>query len=122
MSFNVKITGLDEFQRKLDEFQKAMHSLDGTIAELRFDPKDPASVQRAVTEIEAAVDRKVAPYREIRSCRKSSKKQNSSTVQAFWNGQRNNNKPGFKSYALPPAARGLKRGRLIVVVRYLRNI
>ena len=63
MSFNVKITGLDKFQRKLEEFQKAMHSLDGTIAEVRFDPKDPASVQRAVREMEAAVDRKVAPYR-----------------------------------------------------------
>jgi prefoldin subunit 5 len=58
----LNITGLDELQRQLEELQRAMESLDGPIANLKFDPKDPASVQRAIREMETEVDRKVAPY------------------------------------------------------------
>ena len=59
----VKISGLDKLQKELAELQRAMVSLDGEVATLRFDPDDPASVQRAIREMESAVDRKTAPYR-----------------------------------------------------------
>ena len=60
---SVKITGLDKLQKDLAELQCAMASLDGEIAQLRFDPGDPASVQRAIREMETAVDRKTTAYR-----------------------------------------------------------
>ena len=59
---SIKITGLDELMRQLKEAQTAISSLDGTIAELRFNPADPQSVEDAVAQMEAAVDEKVAPY------------------------------------------------------------
>ena len=39
-----------------------MASLDGEVAQLRFTRSDPASVERAIAEMEAAVDRKAAAY------------------------------------------------------------
>jgi hypothetical protein len=60
---NVKITGLDKLQRELKDAQRAFQSLDGTIATLKWNPADPKSVQEAIKHMEAAVDRKVAPYR-----------------------------------------------------------
>ncbi len=40
-----------------------MKSLDGTIATLKFDPADPASVKAAIREMEKAVDSKLSAYR-----------------------------------------------------------
>ncbi len=59
---SVKITGFDTLQKELAELQRAMASLDGEVAQLHFTPGDPASVQRAIEEMEAAVDRKAASY------------------------------------------------------------
>jgi hypothetical protein len=59
---SVKITRGDKFQKELAELSSAMASLDGEVAQLRFTPSDPASVQRAIEEMEAAVDRKAAAY------------------------------------------------------------
>jgi hypothetical protein len=61
MSFN--ITGLDKLQRELADAQRAFQSLDGTITTLKFDPDDPASVQRAIRQMEAAIDSKTSMYR-----------------------------------------------------------
>ena len=55
----VKVTS--NFQN-LDEVQRALGSLDGTIATLKFNPKNPASVQDAIRQMETAVDQRVAPY------------------------------------------------------------
>jgi hypothetical protein len=60
---SVKITGLEKLQRELLEAQRAFQSLDGTVATLRWNPADPKSVQEALRHMEAAVDRKTAPYR-----------------------------------------------------------
>jgi hypothetical protein len=60
---SVKITGLEKLQRELEEAQRALQALDGTIATLRFKPNDPESVQEAIRQMEASVDAKVAPYR-----------------------------------------------------------
>lgn len=61
--FDVKITGLDKLRRQLAEAQRAFEVLNGTIAKVRFNPNDPASVQEATRQVEAAVDDKAAPYR-----------------------------------------------------------
>jgi hypothetical protein len=58
----VKVTGLKELQSDLLGLQKALESLHGTIAEIPINPNDPASVEEAIRQMEAAVDRRVAPY------------------------------------------------------------
>jgi hypothetical protein len=58
----VEVKGLHELHRNLEELQLALESLHGTIAEIPINPSDPASVEKAVEQMEAAVDRKVAPY------------------------------------------------------------
>ena len=45
---SVTITGLDKLQKDLAELSSALASLDGEVAQLRFTPSDPASVQRAI--------------------------------------------------------------------------
>lgn len=60
---SLTITGLDKLQRTLGDAQRALNELNGTIAELKFNPADPASVAAAIAEMERAVDAKVAPYR-----------------------------------------------------------
>lgn len=60
---NVTITGLDKLQRELEDAQRAFQSLNGTIATLKWNPADPKSVREAIRHMEAAVDRKTAPYR-----------------------------------------------------------
>jgi len=59
----IKITGLDALQRELKDAQRALQSLDGTIATLKFDTTNPASVQRAIRQMESAIDSKTGPYR-----------------------------------------------------------
>lgn len=61
MKFSV--TGLDNLTKELDEVAKAVASLDGTITTVKFDPSDPVSVDRAIRDMESAVDRKAARYR-----------------------------------------------------------
>lgn len=60
---SIKITSLHNFQRQLEEAQRGVEALNGTVATLKFDPADPASVQQAIRQMEAAVDGKVASYR-----------------------------------------------------------
>jgi hypothetical protein len=56
------ISGLDDLQRDLADAQRALESLDGHITKIQFDREDQASVKRAIRQMEAAVDNKVAPY------------------------------------------------------------
>src|ERR1700688_872776 len=58
-----QITGLDNLQRELEQASKSLASLDGELAAVHFNPDDPASVEAAVSQIEEAVDAKIAPYR-----------------------------------------------------------
>ena len=57
----VEIKGLD-FKRDLQDAQRALTSLDGEVASLRFNPNDRNDVQRAIREMEGAVDAKVFAY------------------------------------------------------------
>jgi hypothetical protein len=59
----LKITGLDNLKKQLDDAQRAFKALDGQLATVSFDPDNPASIQAAIRTMEAAVDDKVAPYR-----------------------------------------------------------
>lgn len=60
---SIKITGLDNLQRQLEEAQRGLEALKGTLATLKFDPADASSVQRAIRDMEQAVDNKIASYR-----------------------------------------------------------
>jgi len=59
---SMKITGLDKLQRELKELQAALQSLHGPIADLKFNPDDPDSIQEAINQMEQAVDEKAAAY------------------------------------------------------------
>ena len=59
----MRIEGLDKLQRELQDAERAMRTLDGTIAKLNFDPDDRQSVQNVIRQMEAAIDSKVARYR-----------------------------------------------------------
>ncbi len=62
MKINVNTTGLNKLQRDLEDAQRALRSLDGEIATIKFDRDDGGSVRRAIRQMETAVDKKVAPY------------------------------------------------------------
>jgi hypothetical protein len=59
---SIKITGLDQMTRQLEDAERALRALDGTITTLEYDPGDPTSVQKAIREMESAIDTKVSPY------------------------------------------------------------
>jgi hypothetical protein len=59
----INITGFDKLQRELEDAKRAFRSLDGTIANLKFDPDDHKSVEQAIRQMEAAIDNKTARYR-----------------------------------------------------------
>ena len=60
-----RMNGLDALQRQLKEAQRALRSLDCTMDDIwKFDPDDPQSVQGAIGQMEAAIDRKIALYRD----------------------------------------------------------
>jgi hypothetical protein len=59
----LRVTGLDQLAHKLEEASSAIKALDGQLTEVTFDPQDPSSVERAIFEVEAAIDAKVGSYR-----------------------------------------------------------
>jgi hypothetical protein len=58
----MEITGLDEFQRELNNAARALESLNGTLTTLNFNTDDPNSVEEAIRQMETAIDSKIAPY------------------------------------------------------------
>jgi len=60
---NFEIKGLDALQNTLQEAERAAEALDGDIAQLQFNPADPKSVEQAIAEGNAKVDKKLGPYR-----------------------------------------------------------
>ena len=61
--FDVKISGLNDLQKELDQASRAFKALDGEIADLKFDPGDQKSIDAAISNLNTAIDKKVAPYR-----------------------------------------------------------
>lgn len=58
-----KITGLDTFQREIDQMAEAVKALDGELVTLNFDPHDQTSIENAIAETRGSIDRKIVPYR-----------------------------------------------------------
>ena len=59
---NAMMNGLDDLARKLKELGEATSALDGDITQLSFDPHDPASIEAAIQQMEAAIDERVSSY------------------------------------------------------------
>jgi hypothetical protein len=59
----IKVSGLGDITRELDNAVKAIAALDGDLTKVRFDPSDPSSVETAIADMEAAIDKKVGAYR-----------------------------------------------------------
>lgn len=59
---NINIEGLDNLEKQLSAAQKAMQELDGELAQVKFDPNDPGSIEAAIQEAHTAVDQKVGSY------------------------------------------------------------
>ncbi len=55
--------GFDRLRKELQAATEALKSLDGELGSVHFNPRDPASVDAAVAEVEAMVDARVAEYR-----------------------------------------------------------
>jgi hypothetical protein len=58
----LKITGLNELQRTMDELAKFGADLDGEIAQVTFNPTDPTNIEAAIQEVADAVDAKAKSY------------------------------------------------------------
>ncbi|MGH1398398.1 MAG: hypothetical protein ACRBCT_04210 [Alphaproteobacteria bacterium] len=58
----LKIDGLDRLQKELKQAQDALSELDGEIGSVSFDPNDPASLERAISEMERVIDERVGRY------------------------------------------------------------
>ena len=58
----MKITGLDDLTRKLEEAQKALEGLDGELGSVSFDPADPGSIEAAIKRMEAMVDERLGKF------------------------------------------------------------
>lgn len=58
----VKITGLDGVSKSLNEASKALEGLQENLGSVSFDPHDPASIDRAMREVDAMVDDKLGDY------------------------------------------------------------
>ena len=58
----LKITGLDELTRQLEDAQKAFQELDGELGTVNFDPHDPQSIDLAIRTMEGIIDARVGRY------------------------------------------------------------
>ncbi|PRH84577.1 hypothetical protein C5L14_25580 [Labrys okinawensis] len=58
----IKVSGLDKLTQQMNELAKFSEEVDGELATVSFDPTDPASIEAAVSEIEAAIEQKAIPY------------------------------------------------------------
>jgi len=57
-----KFKGLDQLTKKIEALSAFAKELDGDIAKVSFDPDDPGSIDRAIAEVEVAIDAKAASY------------------------------------------------------------
>ncbi|CCM80058.1 MULTISPECIES: hypothetical protein [Rhizobium] len=59
-----KITGLDKLKKKTGQLSSFSQAIDGEIANVSFDPTDPASIEAAIQEAHDAIDHKAIPYEQ----------------------------------------------------------
>lgn len=58
----IKITGLNKLSKELDQLQRVISQLDGEIGTVSFDPNDPASIESAISNVNALIDQKVEDF------------------------------------------------------------
>lgn len=58
----IKISGLSELAKQLEDAQSAMASIDGQIGTVSFEPDDPASIEAAIQAVEKMIDEKLGQY------------------------------------------------------------
>lgn len=58
----IKISGLDALTRKMNELARFAKEVDGELATVSFDSTDPASIEAAISQMEAAIDQKSISY------------------------------------------------------------
>jgi hypothetical protein len=58
----IKITGLEELSRTLEDAQRAMSELDGELGSVSFDPQDPVSIEAAIKSAERMIEDRVGRY------------------------------------------------------------
>lgn len=58
----VEFSGFDKLQHTLEEASCALQALDGRIALIQMDCTDPFEVQKAIHQMEVAVDERLQPY------------------------------------------------------------
>jgi hypothetical protein len=59
----LKIKGLDELTKALEDTQKALGALDGRLGCVQFDPHNPASIEAAISTVEQIIDEKLGSSR-----------------------------------------------------------
>ena len=57
-----KISGLDQLTKQLEQAQQAIDELDGELGTVSLDPNDPASIDAAILQANAALDAKVVTW------------------------------------------------------------
>jgi hypothetical protein len=63
MNFSFKIDGLDRLQKRLDDLNSAIASIDGEIANLSVEHGSEASATAAIAAIYAKIDERLGPLR-----------------------------------------------------------
>jgi hypothetical protein len=58
----LKITGLEELSKQLTDVQKALAALDGGLGTVSFNPRDPASIEAAIQQIEGTIEERLADF------------------------------------------------------------
>lgn len=58
----LKVTGLYELQRELDELQQTLSGLDQNLGKVSFDPNDPSSIESAIQSMNQMIDKKLVQY------------------------------------------------------------
>lgn len=58
----IKISGLDQLTRQLEEAEQAMAQIDGDLLTVSVDPNDPASIEAGIAQAHALIDAKVQPW------------------------------------------------------------
>jgi hypothetical protein len=84
------ITGFDKIKRDLEAMQRVILALDGVLVKITVTPGDPESVDRAIREMEDAIDEKTARSAAILSPRLSWKNRKRPSASAFASWVRNN--------------------------------
>lgn len=58
----IKIPGLDQLSRQLEQAQEAIAEIDGHLGTVNFDPNEPASIETAILQAEALIDAQLKPW------------------------------------------------------------